>query len=42
VDLIRGRNGHHAAEAIFKAFAIALREAKQIVGTDVPSTKGVI
>jgi imidazoleglycerol-phosphate dehydratase len=42
VDLIRGRNGHHAAEAIFKAFAIALREAKAIVGSDVPSTKGVI
>ena len=42
VDLIRGRNGHHAAEAIFKAFAIAVREAKQIVGSDVPSTKGVI
>jgi imidazoleglycerol-phosphate dehydratase len=42
VDLIRGRNGHHAAEAIFKAFAVALREAKQIVGGGVPSTKGVI
>ena len=42
VDLIRGRNGHHAAEAIFKAFAIALREAKQVIGVDVPSTKGVI
>ncbi|MGK2858258.1 MAG: imidazoleglycerol-phosphate dehydratase HisB [Thermoanaerobaculia bacterium] len=42
VDLIRGRNGHHAAEAIFKAFAIALREAKEVVGTDVPSTKGVL
>ena len=42
IDLIRGRNGHHAAEAIFKAFAIALREAKAIVGVDVPSTKGVI
>jgi imidazoleglycerol-phosphate dehydratase len=42
VDLIRGRNGHHAAESIFKAFAIALREAKQVIGTDVPSTKGVI
>src|SRR6266850_3737749 len=28
IDLIRGRNGHHAAEAIFKAFAVALREAK--------------
>ena len=42
VDLIRGRNGHHAAEAIFKAFAVALREAKAVVGADVPSTKGVL
>ena len=42
VDLIRGRNGHHVAEAIFKAFAIALREAKAVIGTAVPSTKGVI
>ena len=42
VDLIRGRNGHHAAEAIFKAFAVALRAAKEIVGSDIPSTKGVI
>ena len=42
VDLIRGRNGHHAAEAIFKAFAIAVRDAKQVIGTDIPSTKGVL
>lgn len=42
VDLIRGRNGHHAAEAIFKAFAVAMREAKALVGSDVPSTKGVL
>ena len=42
VDLIRGRNGHHAAEAIFKAFAVALREAKTVVGSGIPSTKGVI
>ncbi|HYR27433.1 MAG TPA: imidazoleglycerol-phosphate dehydratase HisB [Thermoanaerobaculia bacterium] len=42
VDLIRGRNGHHAAEAIFKAFAVAVREAKTVVGAEVPSTKGVI
>ena len=42
IDLIRGRNGHHAAEAIFKSFAVALRAAKEIVGADVPSTKGVI
>lgn len=42
IDLIRGRNGHHAAEAIFKAFAVALREAKEVVSAEVPSTKGVI
>ena len=42
IDLLRGRNGHHAAEAIFKAFAVAVREAKQVVGSEIPSTKGVI
>ena len=42
VDLIRGRNGHHAAEAIFKAFAVAVRAAKEVVSAEVPSTKGVI
>ena len=42
VDLIRGRNGHHAAEAIFKAFAVAVREAKSVVTSDIPSTKGVL
>jgi imidazoleglycerol-phosphate dehydratase len=42
VDLIRGRNGHHAAEAIFKAFAVALRDAKQVNGSAIPSTKGVL
>ncbi|HEX8253721.1 MAG TPA: imidazoleglycerol-phosphate dehydratase HisB [Thermoanaerobaculia bacterium] len=42
VDLLRGRNGHHAAEAIFKAFAIAVRAAKEVVSNEVPSTKGVI
>jgi imidazoleglycerol-phosphate dehydratase len=42
IDLLRGRNGHHAAEAIFKAFAVAVREAKALAGSDVPSTKGVL
>ena len=42
VDLIRGKNGHHAAEAVFKAFAVALRQAKEIIGAGVPSTKGVL
>jgi imidazoleglycerol-phosphate dehydratase len=42
IDLVRGKNGHHAAEAIFKAFAIAVREAKEVIGDSIPSTKGVI
>ncbi len=42
IDLIRGRNGHHAAEAIYKAFAIALRGAKEVIGSSIPSIKGVI
>src|SRR5947199_5398399 len=42
IDLIRGRNGHHAAEAIFKAVAIAVREAKTIVSSDVPRTRGAL
>lgn len=42
VDLIRGDNDHHKAEAAFKAVALALREAVSIVGDRVPSTKGVI
>ncbi|MGH9458232.1 MAG: imidazoleglycerol-phosphate dehydratase HisB [Thermoanaerobaculia bacterium] len=42
VDLIRGRNGHHAAEAIFKALAVAIRMAKEVTGQQIPSTKGVL
>ena len=44
IDLIRSTNAHHAAEAIFKASALALRDATRITGaTDtVPSTKGVL
>lgn len=43
VDLLKGRNDHHRAEAAFKATALALREAiAQDSGTKVPSTKGVL
>jgi imidazoleglycerol phosphate dehydratase HisB len=43
VDVIRGDNDHHRAEAAFKAFALALRQAASRTGTkDVPSTKGVL
>jgi imidazoleglycerol-phosphate dehydratase len=44
IDLIRARNAHHGAEAIFKAGALALHAATRMTGelTQVPSTKGVL
>lgn len=43
VDVLRGENDHHRAEAAFKALAIALRGAVKRSGRDeVPSTKGVL
>src|ERR671935_375919 len=42
VDLLRGRNRHHLAEATFKALGLALRQALAVSGRDVPSTKGVL
>ena len=43
VDVLRGANDHHRAEAAFKAAALALREAVRVDGPDeVPSTKGVL
>ncbi len=43
VDVLRGANDHHRAEAAFKALAVALREAVRRTGEDsVPSTKGVL
>jgi imidazoleglycerol-phosphate dehydratase len=44
IDLIRARNAHHAAEAIFKSAAIALRMASRITRdpSSVPSTKGML
>jgi len=43
VDVIRGRNRHHVAEATFKALGLALREAMApggVAGT--PSSKGLL
>jgi imidazoleglycerol-phosphate dehydratase len=40
VDVIRARNGHHAAEAVFKATARALAAACTRSGGGVLSTKG--
>jgi len=43
VDVLRGANDHHRAEAAFKATALALRDAVRVDGPDqVPSTKGVL
>ncbi len=44
IDLLRARNSHHAAEAIFKAAAVALRHAAHVSGPvdRIPSTKGVL
>ncbi len=44
VDVLRGRNDHHKAEAAFKALALALRAAVSREGdaSAVPSTKGVL
>ena len=43
VDVLRGENDHHRAEAAFKAVALALRQAVACSGSDeIPSTKGVL
>jgi imidazoleglycerol-phosphate dehydratase len=43
VDLIRGRNRHHIAEATFKALGLALRQAMAPGGgPGVPSSKGLL
>ena len=43
VDVLRGANDHHRAEAAFKAVALALRQALAPTGSGaVPSTKGVL
>jgi imidazoleglycerol-phosphate dehydratase len=43
LDVLRGANDHHRAEAAFKALALALRQAVRVDGPNqVPSTKGVL
>jgi imidazoleglycerol-phosphate dehydratase len=43
VDVIRGRNRHHVAEATFKALGLALRQAMGPGGgPGVPSSKGLL
>lgn len=45
VDALRGRNSHHIAETVFKAFGRALRMACTVdarAAGAMPSTKGVL
>ncbi|MBU1081853.1 MAG: imidazoleglycerol-phosphate dehydratase, partial [Spirochaetes bacterium] len=45
LDVLRGSNDHHRAEAAFKALALALREAVSLggpYGAAVPSSKGTL
>lgn len=42
VDVLKGENDHHRAEAAFKALALALRQAISRTGTAINSTKGVL
>jgi len=43
VDVIRGRNRHHIAEATFKALGLALRQGMAAGGgTGAPSSKGLL
>ncbi|MDE2148503.1 MAG: imidazoleglycerol-phosphate dehydratase HisB [Gammaproteobacteria bacterium] len=45
IDNLRGRNAHHIAETVFKAFGRALRQAvahDSRAGGTTPSTKGVL
>jgi imidazoleglycerol-phosphate dehydratase len=42
VQVLRGSNDHHKAEATFKALGLALGEACSRRGKGIPSTKGVL
>jgi|GEM_PF-9853 len=44
LDILTARNGHHAAEAAFKAVALALRQAVALRtgAVEIPSTKGTL
>ena len=44
LDLLRGRNAHHAYEALYKAAGLAIRVATRVdaTSTEVPSTKGAL
>ncbi|RLI70043.1 imidazoleglycerol-phosphate dehydratase, partial [Archaeoglobales archaeon] len=39
---VNGSNNHHMMESAFKAFALAFKEAIEVVGEEVRSTKGIL
>jgi len=42
LKIIDGSNTHHMIEASFKALAKSIKQAIQITGTELPSTKGIL
>ena len=42
INVPYGTNSHHIAEAVFKGLGKALGTAVSVLGTDVPSTKGIL
>jgi imidazoleglycerol-phosphate dehydratase len=42
INLKYGKGAHHIFEAVFKSFAVALRDAVAVDSDDIPSSKGII
>jgi imidazoleglycerol-phosphate dehydratase len=42
IHILYGEDQHHKVEAGFKALAFAIKQAKQIISKDIPSTKGTL
>ena len=42
INLIYGENDHHKIEAVFKSFAMALKEGSEVISDDISSSKGVL
>ncbi len=42
LHILYGEDQHHKVEAAFKALARAIKEAIKIIGSEIPSTKGVL
>jgi imidazoleglycerol-phosphate dehydratase len=42
IHVLYGEDQHHKVEAVFKALARAIKEAKKIISNEIPSTKGIL